>query len=280
MSPQLAKAEEPALPERPAAAALAPAAPRPPPASQVEDPLYPSSDGLPMAESSEQLGVMVDGVSVLRNRYRERRADVFVGGDLLMYYQRGDPTKRVAPDVFVIFGVADGLRKAYRLWDEGKAPDFVLEVASKSTWREDVGRKRDLYERLGFREYWLFDPHGGFLRPVLQGLALEGGKYRELPARLEGGVRVLRSRVLELDLRAEGEQLRFRVPGAEENLRTLAEETDARRRAEAACRSAETRNEQLQAQIRALETRLADERRNSSPAVARGDASTPGDGHV
>lgn len=240
MSPQLAKTAEPALPGRPTAAPLAYAPPRPPPASQVEDPLYPSSDGLPMAESNEHLGVMVDGISVLRNRYRER-TDVFAGGDLLMYYQQGDPAKRVAPDIFVIFGVAAGSRKAYRLWDEGKAPDFVLEVASQSTWREDAGRKRDLYERLGVREYWLFDPHGKFLRPALRGLALEGGRYRELPSRVEGGVLVLRSRVLELDLRAEGEQLRFRDPVTGERLRTLEEETDARRRAEARVAKLEAR---------------------------------------
>ena len=142
--------------------------PRPALTSQVEDPLYPSSDGQPMAENTWQFEVMVDSALALRSRYR-RNPDVFVGGDLLMYYERGDPTRRVAPDVFVIFGVPDHHRMSYRLWDEGKAPDFALEVASESTWREDLGRKRDLYAKLGIGEYWLFDPQGEFLDPPLRG---------------------------------------------------------------------------------------------------------------
>ena len=48
------------------------------------------------------------------------------GGDLLMYYERWDPTWRVAPDVFVIFGVPDHHRMSYKLWEEGKMPDFIL----------------------------------------------------------------------------------------------------------------------------------------------------------
>ena len=44
-----------------------------------------------------------------------------------------------------------------------KAPDFVLEVVSRSTWREDVGRKRQVYERLGVPEYWQYDPTGEYL---------------------------------------------------------------------------------------------------------------------
>lgn len=75
----------------------------------------------------------------------------------------------------------------------------------------------------------------------MRGLALEGGRYRELPSCVEGGVLVLRSRVLELDLRAEGEQLRFRDPVTGERLRTLEEETDARRRAEARVAKLEAR---------------------------------------
>ena len=266
MSPPTAHSTELALPARPAAA------PRRPPPRQVEDPLYPSSDGRPMAENTWQLRAMVDGISCLRTRYRHR-LNVFVGGDLLMYYERGNPARRVAPDVFVIFGVPDHHRMSYKLWEEGKAPDFVLEVASESTWREDVGRKRRLYAGLGVREYWLFDPQAEFLSPPLQGLALQNGEYGELPERTENGVRVLRSLVLGLDLRREGGALRFQDPATGEDLRTLEEETaarqreaKARQRAQAANRAAQARNAELEARVRALEAQLAAERERGAPA--------------
>ena len=265
-------------PSRPVAVPLAPVGRHPPPTSQVEDPLYPSSDGQPMCENTWQLRAMVDGISILRSRYR-RNPDVFVGGDLLMYYERGDPTRRVAPDVFVIFGVPDHHRMSYRLWEEGKAPDFALEVASESTWREDLGRKRDLYAKLGIGEYWLFDPQGEFLDPPLRGLVLQDGEYGELPGRMENGVRVLRSRVLGLDLRSEKGALRFRDPVTGEDLRTLEEETAARQRVEAANRSAAARNAELEAQVQALEARLAAERQNSLAATPAGGLA-PSDGQV
>ena len=263
MSPPTAHPTEAALPARPAAVPLPPVAPRRPPPRQVADPLYPSSDGRPMAENTRQLRVMVDGISCLRTRYRHR-LDAFVGGDLLMYYERGNPARRVAPDVFVIFGVPDHDRMSYKLWEEGKVPDFVLEVASESTWREDVGRKRRLYAGLGVQEYWLFDPQAEFLSPPLQGLALRNGEYVELPERTESGVRVLHSRVLGLDLRAEGGALRFRDPATGEDLRTLEEETAARQQMEAANRSAQARNAELEARVRALEAQLAAERKRGA----------------
>ena len=52
------------------------------------------------------------------------------------------------------FGVPKHNRWTYKLWEEGQAPAFVMEVASRGTWREDEGRKAALYERLGVREYW------------------------------------------------------------------------------------------------------------------------------
>ena len=292
MRPQPAQPSEAPLPAPPAAAPLSPATSpprsvavpllpavqRPALTSQVEDPLYPSSDGQPMAENTWQFEVMVDSALALRSRYR-RNPDVFVGGDLLMYYEKGNPTRRVAPDVFVIFGVPDHHRMSYRLWEEGKAPDFALEVASESTWREDLGRKRGLYAKLGVGEYWLFDPQGEFFDPPLRGLVLQNGEYGELPGRMENGVRVLRSRVLGLDLRSEKGALRFRDPVTGEDLRTLEEETAARQRVEAANRSAAARNAELEAQVQALEARLAAERQNSLAATPAG-GSAPSDGQV
>lgn len=287
MRPLPAHPAKAALPARPAAAPLPAAALRRPPPSQVRDPLYPSSDGQPMVENTWQLRAMVDGIACLRSRYRHR-PDVFVGGDLLMYYERGNPAQRVAPDIFVIFGVPDHHRMSYKLWEEGKAPDFVLEVSSESTWREDLGRKRRLYAELGVQEYWLFDPQAEFLAPSLQGLALQNGEYVELPERTESGVRVLHSQVLSLDLWAKGGTLHFRDPATGEDLRTLEEETTARQQAEAqrdqeakarqlvqaANRSAQARNAELETRVQALEAQLAAERKRDKRGAPRAKSVT------
>ena len=177
----------------------------------AEDPLYPSSDGLPLAENDWQLWAILDALTALRARYRNR-PDVYVSGDLLIYYEEGNPRKSVAPDVLVVFGAANHKRNVYKLWEEPKAPDFVLEVASRSTWKEHLGRKRALYAELGVREYWLFDPKDEYFDPPLQGLVLQEGAYRALLGLMENGTRTIRSEVLGLDLCAKSGELYFRDP--------------------------------------------------------------------
>ena len=208
----------------------------------AEDPLYPSSDGLPLAENDWQLEAILDAVGVLKIRY-EGRPDVYVSGDLLIYYEEGNPRKSVAPDVFVVFGAANHKRNVYKLWEEPKVPDFVLEVASENTWREDLGRKRALYAELGVREYWLFDPRDEYFDLPLQGLVLREGAYRALPALVESGARTIRSEVLGLDLCVQRGVLRFRDPATGHYLKSHAE-------AAAALRSAEARIAELEARLR------------------------------
>ena len=194
---------------------------------------YPSCDGKPLAENDAQLAAILYGISVLRTHFAER-PDVYVSGDLLVYYEEGDPRASVAPDVFVVFGVEDRERMNYKVWEEGKGPDFVLEVASRSTWREDVGRKREVYAGLGVKEYWLYDPLGEHLKPALQGYRLAGGRYerQSLPESVDGKL-VLRSGTLGLDLWAKGGKMRFRDPETGLDLLGHREEHIARRAAEA-----------------------------------------------
>ena len=97
---------------------------------------YPSSDGRPKAESDVQLTPLTYAREALRHHVRHRR-DVYVSGNLLIYYEEGNPKARVAPDVFVVVGAPDRDRSSYLHWEEPKGPDFVLEITSRSTWRED-----------------------------------------------------------------------------------------------------------------------------------------------
>ena len=186
---------------------------------------YPESDGLPLAETRFQYDSLTYAAGALEVWFRDR-PDVAVEGRRLLYYVEGDPRSRVSPDVFVVIGAPKRRRRTYRIWEEPKGPDFVLEVTSKSTRWVDRGFKRDLYARLGVSEYWLFDPTGDWLDPRLQGNRLAGGVYEPLaPIGIEGGERVLRSAVLGLDVFVDGEEIRFRDPATGRKLLTL-EETD------------------------------------------------------
>ncbi len=219
---------------------------------------YPSGDGKPMAENDAQLLAMLYAIGALRVYYRDR-ADVYVSGDLLMYYEEGNPKASVAPDVFVVFGVEDRVRERYLVWKEGKAPDFVLEVASKSTWRGDLGPKRDLYARLGVKEYWQYDPRGKYFTPVLQGLRLAGGAYvRQLAVTSPNGALTLTSETLGLELRAQNEEMRFRDPATGQILLSQYEEHAARREEAAARRAAESRADAAAARAEAAEARVAE----------------------
>ena len=224
----------------------------PPPRKVV----YPESNGLPLAETRFQYDSLTYAAGALDVHFRDR-SDVAVEGNRLLYYVEGDPRSRVAPDVFVVFGVPKRRRRIYLLWEEGKAPDFVLEVTSRSTRGQDAGFKRDLYARLGVREYWLFDPTGDWLDPRLQGNQLSGDDYEPLPpSGIEGGERVLHSAVLGLDVYVDRGEIRFRDPTTGRKLLTLEETTLAleeaqqarqkRERAALALREAHARIAQLE----------------------------------
>ena len=219
---------------------------------------YPSSDGKPLAENDAQLHAILYAVGALRVRYRDR-PDVYVSGDLLVYYEEGNPRVSVAPDAFVVFGVQDRLRMSYKVWEEGKGPDFVLEVASPNTRREDVERKPGIYAGLGVREYFLFDPTGEHLSPRLQGYRLVDGGYQPLVA-VESIDRTLTlaSDVLGLELRTKGEEMRFHDPATDETLLSYAEEHAARREEATARQAAELQAGREAAARRAAEARVAE----------------------
>ena len=215
---------------------------------------YPSSDGQPMAENDAQRDAIMYGISALARHFKDRR-DVYVSGDLLLYYEEGDPRVSIAPDVFVVFGVEKRRRLNYKLWEEGRAPAFVLEVASPSTWRDDIGRKRSVYARLGVREYWQYDPLGEHLPARLQGERLTRSGYVRQPAATAlDGTLTLRSETLGLELRAvPGREMRFRSPATGNELRSHDEEAEERLTEAAARAAAETRAAAAEARVAELE---------------------------
>ncbi len=147
---------------------------------------YPDSDGKPMAESEIHRDEMMRTIQTLQDAMAAR-PDVYVSGNMLCYYEEGNPRRSVAPDVFVAKGAAKHRRRIYKMWEEPPIT-VVFEVTSPSTRREDLVKKRDLYARLGVREYFLYDPLAEYLRPSLQGFRLDDGVYQPIEPDAEGAL--------------------------------------------------------------------------------------------
>ena len=163
------------------------------------------------------------------------------------------PTRTLAgsryPDLLVAFGVDPALyegNNGYIIAEQGKPPDFVLEIASESTGRVDAGPKRRDYAALGIGEYWRFDGTGDHHGARLAGDQLVDGEYvaidiDELPSGSLQGY----SAALNLNILWERGELVFYDPATGRPIVTLEDEREARLAAEARVRELE---EQLRRQ--------------------------------
>src|SRR4051794_18711575 len=216
---------------------------------------YPTSDGKPMAETDLHRQDMVDVIDTLADRYADE-ADVYVTGNLLLFYEEGNRRKHLSPDVFVVRGVPKlPPRDYYLLWKEGRSPDAVIEITSKTTRREDQNKKLLIYrDILKVLEYFQFDPTEDYLKPPLQGFRLVGGEYLRIEP-VEGR---LPSEVLGLHLERDGSELRLYDPVLGVRLLTPREQRDVQRREanEARARAEVARTRAEEARTRAEEARL------------------------
>jgi Uma2 family endonuclease len=187
--------------------------------------LYPESDGKPMAETDIHRQLLSDLVFTLETFF-QKQPDVYVSGNLLIYYVEGNPKKRIAPDIFVARGVEKRQRRIYKLWEEGVAPQVAIELTSRQTWREDLQEKWRLYEQLGVEEYFVFDPEYDYLDEPLVGYRLKDGKYKVMNAHDHR----LRSKVLGLELVDTGETLRLFDPASGKFLPNMEETASAQQR--------------------------------------------------
>ena len=142
--------------------------------------------------------------------------DILIGTEIPIYYGDRDPVTRrfrhIRPDILIALNVdaaAIWRRVGYDPIQNGKPPDMVVEIASSFTYRNDMGRKRDIYQMLLVPEYWRFDPTGGrmFGQAVI-GEQLVDGQYQRLPLlRYDGGVVGSTSPLLNLNFRYQGNEL-------------------------------------------------------------------------
>ena len=180
---------------------------------------YPESDGKPMAETDTHRKLMMDFILMLEDHF-ENDNDVYVSGNLLLYYEEGNPRKSISPDVFVVFGVEKKLRRTFLTWAEANTPDFVLEVASPKTFKNDMGHKKDLYASvLAVKEYYIYDPLGQIV-PSFVGYRLVDGVYQEIDFVNER----LPAKTLGLELGEHDGKLRLYNPNTSQWLQTPSEE--------------------------------------------------------
>ncbi|MEO0353107.1 MAG: Uma2 family endonuclease [Cyanobacteria bacterium P01_A01_bin.15] len=121
-------------------------------------PYYSDSDGQPMADNTKQFRWIVVIKENLERLFASD-ANVFVAGDLLWYPVEGEPKRRQAPDVMVVFGRPKGDRGFYRQWVEGGiAPQVVFEILSPGNRSGEMLRKLNFYQKYGVTEYYIYDP--------------------------------------------------------------------------------------------------------------------------
>ena len=231
------------------------------PYAPTETELYPETDGKPMAVSDRHRRILTRILQILENHFAQS-PEVYVSGDILMYYMEGYPQKVVSPDALVTFGIGQKLRLTYKVWEEGKVPDFVMELSSKSTYQNDLGEKMELYASLGIRDYVLYDAEGLYLPTPLMGFTLVDGRYVAMSPNADGGIY---SEVLGLEFRLRDTHLGIYNPVSEAWLQTPAEDAEVRAEdaevraedAEVRAEDAEVRAENAEAEVAQLREQLA-----------------------
>ena len=152
---------------------------------------------------------------------------------------------RATPDLLVAFGVdpvAYEASNGYIISEQGKPPDFVLEVASASTANTDIGAKRDDYARMLIPEYWRFDKTGQHHGTRLAGDRLVNGVYEPIDIEeLSEDVLQGYSEALGLYLRWERGELGWYDPATGQHIATFDTERARADRAEARIRELEAR---------------------------------------
>ena len=207
--------------------------------------------------------------------YLGRRETTLITGE---HYLCRVLTRNIAgaryPDLLIAFDVdlaAHRQINGYVISQQGKPPDFVLEIASARTGRDDVGGKRSDYARLGIPEYWRFYETGEHHGTRLAGDRLgNDGQYHPVAIIERADVSQGYSPTLNLDLRWENGLLKWCDPATVRPIPTFADERAARIQAQEEARreyadrvqaQEEARRErearlQAEARARELEARL------------------------
>lgn len=213
--------------------------------SQTNTPIYPPSDLLsnePPLETYRHLKQLILLLTCLERLWQNRQ-DFFAGGNMSVYYStrqiKSEDVK--GPDFFVVLNTKPQERKSWIVWEEdGKYPNFILEILSETTAKNDKGLKKQLYQDV-FRtpDYFWFDPY----TLELAGFKLNYHGYEQIAPNQQGW---LWSNELQLYLGIVEEQLRFFSANGELVLTPEEAEAVERQRAQAAEATAQRLRQKLQ----------------------------------
>ena len=225
--------------------------------------VYPESDGEPMAETGRHVRNLLDMIDMIDWHFRDV-PDVHVSGNMFLYYEEGNPRKVISPDVFMVRGVSKKPLRTYKTWEQHPYLDFVLELASPSTFARDFAEKKSIYEQiLRVKEYYIYDPYHE-IEPSFIGFRLVSGSYEEIDF-VEGH---LPSEVLGLALGERQGDLRLYDPANDVWIGPGRE-----RAAEAETRAGEAETRAGEAETRAgeAETRAGEAETRAGEAETRAD---------
>jgi Uma2 family endonuclease len=138
----------------------------------------PCSDGVPMETQRHKM--QMDLLLETLYPWLAARDNGYIGGNMFVYYSSSQLKNQdfKGPDFFAVLDVPKAERKSWVLWEEGKSPDVVIELLSKSTAEQDKNGKKLVYQdQMRVPEYFWCDP---FDPADWRGFRLVGGVYQDM----------------------------------------------------------------------------------------------------
>jgi Uma2 family endonuclease len=123
----------------------------------------------------------------------EKRQDGYAAGNMFVYYSIEQVKNKdyKGPDFYCVLDVPQTERKSWVVWQEGKAPDVVIELLSESTATYDKTEKKRIYQnQMRVPEYFWYDP---FNPDDWAGFSLAKGVYQ--PLELDSNQRYISERL-------------------------------------------------------------------------------------
>ncbi len=219
----------------------------------------------PPEDAMQQASTILYITSILMARYQDDPT-ALVSEQTNVIYNSAVPGSVIVPDVYVVLGVdaqtIETYRRSYRIDEWGVPPAFVIEVGTPVTAGRDLSVKRDLYARMGVREYWRLDRIGESYPEPLVAERLVDGQYVRIELHTESdGAVWSRSEVLGVDIFCQTSEdgisdFKLRDTASGEWLNTLGDEIAARQAAEAQAQAAEAQAQTAEARAAELEAEL------------------------
>ena len=173
-------------------------------------------DPEPVEDAMQQLPTINRIVPMIEGHFSDR-SDVLVAGEAYICWDISNKNAKLSPDCIVAIGINPEdveLKNGYLIWEIGKPPDVVIEVASEHTSRADMTSKRERYASLGIAEYWRLDPSGGdrYGEPLVGEYLVDDEYHRIEPHIDEDGIVWSRSEVMGINLRWDGRHFATQDP--------------------------------------------------------------------